>query len=96
MKRYKNNVGKYIGGKLYVHRLYAHEVIPDLHKVVPLIAPFQFNCVVYDHKNKTYRFDSAENFDTAREPCAGEFIEVKNRVQSTICFNIVGAGLNTK
>jgi hypothetical protein len=87
-KRYKNIVGKYIGGKVYVHKEYAHEVIPRrmmdfaLDRINKLIASgffiddFKYNCVMWDKKRGVVRFDPALDFDRAREPHVGRFISI--------------------
>jgi hypothetical protein len=41
-----------------------------------LILNLPCNTVVYNLKDKSVRFDSAPNFNTEREPCAGNFIKV--------------------
>ena len=84
IQRYQNNVGKHIGGCIYVHRLYMEEVIPKdiLGKAIECIISNQLiidlpcNTVVYNLKDKSVRFDSALNFNTEREPCVGKFIKV--------------------
>ncbi len=75
----KYGVGKEIGGKIYVHKNYFHLIIsPDtfLDAVNQLPYGFIFNCMVIDKKKNTIRFDEAPDFDTAREPHPGNFIEV--------------------
>lgn len=72
-------VGKYIGGKLYVHKNYAIRVVDYLdYSLARACLPdgFQFNCIVVDYKKETIRFDEAPDFDTAREPHPGDFYEV--------------------
>lgn len=72
-------VGKSIGGKLYVHKDYAYRVLDrDIYNRIRGFLPcdFQYNCLVIDHKKNTIRFDEAPDFDTAREPHPGDFIEV--------------------
>lgn len=75
MKRYKGNIGKFIGGKLYVAEPYAAEIIPDyaavrgrLTKACP---DLQFNVVVWDTKKQTVRFCTCNDFDEASEPMVG-------------------------
>lgn len=77
-KRY--GVGKEIGDKIYVHKNYADRIInkKDLAKAMILLPEyFSYNCIMID-KNKPYtiRFDEAPDFDTAREPQVGDFIEI--------------------
>lgn len=76
----KYGVGKEIGGKIYFHKNYFHKVIsPDLFLMAANELPygFIFNCLMVD-RNRPYviRFDEAPDFDTAREPHPGDFIEV--------------------
>lgn len=75
----KYGVGKEMGGKIYVHKKYFDRVInPDtfFKAVNKLPYGFKFNCLMIDPKKKTIRFDEAPDFDTAREPHPGDFIEV--------------------
>ena len=76
----KYGVGKEIGGKVYVHRKYAYKVISidDLYDAIMLLpSDFRHNCVMVDRKRPyIIRFDEAPDFDTAREPHVGDFVEV--------------------
>ena len=75
----KYGVGKEIGGKIYVHMNYFHLVIsPDtfLDAANQLPYGFVFNCMMIDLKKNVIRFDEAPDFDSAREPHPGDFIEV--------------------
>lgn len=75
----KYGVGKEIGGKIYVHKNYFHLVIsPDTFLDVANQLPygFVFNCMMIDLKKNVIRFDEAPDFDSAREPHPGNFIEV--------------------
>ena len=72
-------VGKYIGGKIYVHKDYALEVVDHIiYSLAKTCIPtdFEFNCIVVDYKKETIRFDEAPDFNTAREPHPGDFYEV--------------------
>ena len=76
----KYGVGKEIGGKIYVHKDYVDRIITmdDFVRASSLLPnDFHYNCVMVD-RNKPYviRFDEAPDFDTAREPHPGDFIEV--------------------
>lgn len=76
----KYGVGKEIGGKVYVHKNYANRIINqnDLNKAISLLPKeFKYNCIMVD-RNKPYviRFDEAPDFDTAREPVVGDFVEI--------------------
>lgn len=76
----KYGVGKEIGGKIYVHYKYANKVIAmkDLYDAIMLLPrDFRYNCIMVDTKKPhIIRFDEAPDFDTAREPHPGDFIEV--------------------
>lgn len=76
----KYGVGKEIGGKIYFHYKYANKVIAmnDLYDAIMLLpSDFRYNCIMVDtRKPHVIRFDEAPDFDTAREPHPGDFIEV--------------------
>ena len=82
IRRYRGNVGKQVGSAIYVHKLYADQVIPKeiLDKAIGILTrsnpDFQYNCLMVDAQNKTVRFDEAPDFDTAREPHVGNYIVV--------------------
>ena len=71
-------VGKFIGGKIYVHRQY-EDVIPDINLIKDYIKfsprdllSHPYNVVVYNRFGKHYSFVEAPNFDTAHEPTVGK------------------------
>lgn len=68
-RRYKNNVGKSIGGCVYVHKAYAEEVAPNLALYKDLLshAPL-FDIVKFKLRSKDISFISCPNFDTEDEP----------------------------
>lgn len=76
----KFGVGKEIGGKIYVHRKYANMIMPIdvLYEAISLLPTgFIYNCLMFDSKKPgVIRFDEAPDFDTAREPHPGNFVEV--------------------
>lgn len=80
IRRYKNIVGKRVGRQIYVHKDYAHEILG--HKMLGLaqavlqssMPDFQYNCVMYS--GGYIRFDSAPDFDTAREPHVGKYVSI--------------------
>lgn len=74
----KYGVGKEICGKWYVHKDYGFNLIYYCRDAEELLPPgFKYNCLMVD-RNRPYviRFDEAPDFDTAREPHPGDFIEV--------------------
>lgn len=82
IRRFKGQVGKAIGGQLYVHKNYAAEVIPTkvieyAEKLLQRFDPqFQYNCIMLDLNRDEIRFDEAPDFDTAREPHVGKFVKI--------------------
>ena len=82
IERYKNNVGKYIGGQLYVHRLYANQVIPEailsngISQLKKAFPTFKYNCIMWDSKKNVIRFDEAPDFDTAQEVHVGDYVVI--------------------
>lgn len=79
IERHKKNIGKHIGGKIYVHKRYMSQVIPvDLMVWILRYVPHgtKYNTVMWDTRKDTIRFDEALNFNTAREPWAGDFITI--------------------
>lgn len=82
IQRYRNNVGKQVGSSLYVHKLYADEIIPKniLQKAEEILAKsnpnFNYNTIMFDPKRKIIRFDEAPDFDTAPEPTVGNYITI--------------------
>lgn len=82
ISRFKNNVGKRVGNSLYVHKLYADEVIPKkiLQKAENSLTrsnpDFKYNSIMFDPKRGIIRFDEAPDFDTASEPMVGNYITI--------------------
>lgn len=82
IKRHKAGVGKEIGGRVYVHRNYAEDVIPadvlrEAERIMNENLPgFKYNCVVYDKRKGVVGFQEAPDFDTAREPVVGRMVNV--------------------
>lgn len=82
IRRFKDNVGKKVGTSLYVHKLYADEVIPKniLQKAEDILTrsnpDFAYNSIMFDPRRGIIRFDEAPDFDTASEPTVGNYITV--------------------
>lgn len=82
IKRYRNIVGKQVGSRLYVHRNYANEVIPNnilkiaANKLKEIYPTFKFNSIMWDKTANIIRFDESPDFDTAREPHVGKYIAI--------------------
>ena len=72
------DVGKVIGGAVYVHVRYVLDVVPPdlLAKAGALVVGFNWMAVRYDPKKGTVRFDEAPDFDSAREPRTGYMVTV--------------------
>jgi len=82
VKRYKGIVGKFIGGKLYVHRTYAPLVVGAdiLSTAVGILREkhpaFEYNVVVWHPVRGQLRFVMSPDFDTASEPVVGDCVTV--------------------
>lgn len=82
IRRFKDNVGKKVGTSLYVHKLYADEVIPKniLQRAEDILTrsnpDFAYNSIMFDPQRGIIRFDEAPDFDTASEPTVGNYITV--------------------
>jgi poly(A) polymerase len=82
IRRYKNNVGKQVGPQIYVHKKYAHEVIPHdklrvAAEVLKKVKPnFKFNSLMWNSETGEIRFDESADFDTAREPHVGQYVSI--------------------
>jgi len=80
--RYQNNVGKRVGNSLYVHKLFADQVIPSIilsaaQDILTKSNPnFNYNTIMWDSKHNIVRFDEAPDFDKAREPHVGNYLVV--------------------
>ena len=68
--------------QVYVHKDYAAQVVPEnvLNRAEEVLRQkypdFQYNTIMYDKKTGNVRFDEAPDFDTAREPIAGNTVTV--------------------
>jgi hypothetical protein len=87
--RYKNDVGKMVSGLgLFVHRDYT-DILPqaELRKAEKTLAKtnpdFEYNVVVYNNKDGSFRFHNSPDFDTAPEPQSGEFVKVMTNNTAT-------------
>lgn len=82
IKRFRGLVGKEVGPQVYVHRDYAREVIPGdlLDKAEAALdaqqGDFLYNCLMWDRSTNMIRFDEAPEFDGAREPFVGDYVQV--------------------
>ena len=88
IRRSRWGVGKEMGTKIYFHRDYIQDLIEagciDEGKMKHALEVaqeygFEFRCVMVDKLKDTYRFDSAPDFDTAREPIPGDSLSVTYR-----------------
>lgn len=82
LKRYKNNVGKDIGGFIYFHKQYINEFpeyAQNIYDKMRLLPPsFNWNTIKYNRKDGTTTFINSPNFDTAHEPYSMDNITVNN------------------
>ena len=68
--------------QVYVHKDYADQVVPAdvLNRAEEVLQQkypdFQYNTIMWDRKSNDIRFDEAPDFDTAREPIAGNTVTV--------------------
>ena len=82
IQRYKGIAGKEVAPQVYVHKDYAARVVPEdvLNRAEEVLRQkypdFQYNTIMYDKKTGNIRFDEAPDFDTAREPIAGNTVTV--------------------
>lgn len=69
-----------IGSKIYFHKDYALNILPInifwyVYDIIDeYFSDFTYNCMCYDVKNHTLRFDEAPDFNTAREPHPGKIL----------------------
>ncbi len=73
-RRWRGNVGKSIGGGVYVHRNYETEVVPDdvLMNAQQHLDGFDYNALQYVPKTGNITFIQSPDFDTADEPISGD------------------------
>lgn len=82
LKRYKNKVGKDIGGFVYFHKNYIKEFplwednIINKSKLLP--KDFKWNTLKYNTKLGNVTFINSPNFDTADEPISADNYTVDN------------------
>lgn len=80
------NVGKRMGGDLYLHKQYADEIDQDLYNDYKDKLPkgFKYNILKYNKNNETISFINSPDFDTADEPIVGDSYKVsKNGITYT-------------
>lgn len=81
MKRcYRYDVGKEIGGCIYVHKQYRFVFLMDgiLKAEAKVPEGFDFQVVKYDSKKEQFSFICSPDFDTADEPTVGDSIVVNS------------------
>lgn len=78
----KYGVGKEIGGDIYFHKSYADQIVPkyilqDALEIIEEDFPdFDYNTIRYSPKTGTVSFQECPDFDSAREPKVGDYINV--------------------
>lgn len=78
----KYGVGKEIGGQLYFHKQYADKIIPPeildaCKKSLKYHYPdLNYNCIRWSPSKLEISFQEAPDFDTAREPVVGDYVNV--------------------
>jgi hypothetical protein len=80
LKRYKNKVGKDIGGYVYFHRNYI-DTYPEFavhihHAMKYLPNDFKWNTIKYNRKENLVTFINSPNFDSSDEPYSMDNISV--------------------
>lgn len=80
MKRYKNNVGKTIGGFVYFHKDYIDDINPQIHQIIKEAEglKMKFNVIKYPINPKTFKqnaitFINCPAFDDIDEPYIIEY-----------------------
>lgn len=84
IRRMFDNVGKAIGGYVYLHKNYAEDVMSierwkkaqELCKEADPELFDSYNCIRYTFNNGNVRFDECPDFNTAREPHVSRYLEV--------------------
>lgn len=82
VRRSKYEVGKAIGGKIYLHKSY-YLVLPKLaqyyYQEYSRLVPFEFNCIRLDTHSNDLAFIECADFNEAREPRVGRICEFDNQ-----------------
>lgn len=81
IKRSKYGVGKQIGGALYVHVDYLHDIPFDFSDYIEVLYQFDqdfyYNVIKWDKKRGNVTFFCSPEFDTVDEPSAGNYVIIK-------------------
>ena len=78
----KYGVGKEIGGDIYFYKDYAEDIVPEdvWNKALELLQDynpdFQYNTIRYSPKTQIVSFQECPDFDIAREPKVGDYVNV--------------------
>ena len=76
----KYGVGKEIGGSIYLHKDYMHDIIPEdiLNHALELLdrywSDLYFNTIKWSPAKNTITFQECPDFDSAREPKVGDYV----------------------
>lgn len=92
IRRMFDKVGKAIGGYVYLHKDYAKDVMnPGRWKRAQKICKEtdsdlfnSYNCIRYEFSTGNVRFDECPDFDTAREPHVGRYLEVSPKTDEVL------------
>lgn len=85
-QRYKNDVGKMIGGELYVHYS-ANDVLPQQDLIAAegmLPEGFEYEVIKYNAKDGSFSFISSPDWNTSDEPIVGDAYKVKKNGEVTV------------
>ena len=85
-QRYKGDVGKMIGGELYVHYS-ANDVLPQQDLIAAeamLPEGFEYEVIKYNAKDGSFSFISSPDWNTSDEPIVGDAYKVKKNGEVTV------------
>lgn len=85
-QRYKNDVGKMIGGELYVHYS-ANDVLPQQDLIAAeamLPEGFEYEVIKYNAKDGSFSFIASPDWNTSNEPIVGDAYKVKKNGEVSV------------
>jgi len=85
-QRYKGDVGKMIGGELYVHKS-ANDVLPQqalINAESKLPEDFEYEVIKYNAADGSFSFIASPDWDSASEPIVGDAYKVKKNGEVSV------------